>query len=548
MINLLIFLIVGYVVYRLIIRRIRWRPVRVLLYVPILVIVAFTIITVTEMNRISATPTREAIAAAIVDSQPVRRGTLTVSVTGTGTVLPMRQVPLTFSSLGVVAEVAVEAGQTVQANDLLARLDTGDFQQIIDNATIALNVQQSAYEALTMPSRQVDVDAAEAALAAARAQYYAAASTAPTNQQEEITRLQFELAKNQNYQLQLQRDALTPPDLSDFNLNLEIIPKLDPSVLPPNLQSSAADINAGIDSLNSGLSATLSQGTIQQGQAVIAQVEAQRRQIEGTLDEAQTNADISEQRYQATLSRGPDSGAVAAANASIVQAQVALDRLLNGANDTDLAQADLNVKLAQNALAQAQQSVTNADLRAPFDGVIARNNLTAGEQPPQGIALLLMDTSGYLLDLPIDETDVVRVSVGQRVEISVDALPDAQVSGVVTRLAYTPVRIGQLVTYNVRIALDPTEAALRVGMSVTATIITDERPAVLIVPNRFIRVDPVSQNAFVTLQAPDGAFREALVILGARNDSESEILSGVSEEDRVVLLPRGTEGIGGFFN
>lgn len=546
--NLFIFVVVGYIVYRLVMSRIRWRGVRVGMYVPILVGVALAIRIGEQVNAINATPSSATIAATIVDSAEVRRGSLVVAVTGSGTVLPVRQVPLTFSSIGLVSEVNLVAGDTVEANELIARLDTSDFQQIIDNATIALSVQQSAYNALTTPARQVDTDAAEAALAAARAQYYAAASTGPTTQQEEISRLQFELAKNQNYQLQLQRDTLTPPDLSEFALNLDVIPNIDPSALPANLQGSADDINAGIDSLNSGLSASISQVTIQQGQAAIAQIEAQRQQLEGNLDEAQTNADIAEQRFQGTVSRGPDSGAVAAANASIIQAQVALDRLLEGATDTDLAQASINIKLAENALAQTQQSVSNADLRAPFAGVIARNDLTEGELPPQGIAVLLMDTSSYLLDLPIDETDVVNVSVGQRVTITVDALPDAEVSGVVTRVAYTPIRIGQLVTYNVRIALNPTDAELRVGMSVTANIVTDERSDALIVPNRFVRVDPISQNAFVTLQLADNSFTESLVILGARNDTESEILSGVLADARVVLLPRGTEGVGGFFN
>ena len=410
-----------------------------------------------------------------------------------------------------------------------------------------MEVQQSAYTALTTPSRQVDIDAAQAAVAAAQAQYYAAGSTAPTTQQEEIARLQFELAKNQNYQLQLQRDAVTIPDVGDFGLNLDVIPQVDGSTLPPEAQDAVNFVNEQIEGFNGDISANLSQLTGANAQAQIQQLEAQRLQLEGGLDEAETNAQIAEQRYAATVSRGPDSGAVSAANASIVQAQVALDRLLNGASENELASADLNVKLAENALAQVEQSLTNTVLTAPFDGVIAENNLTLGELPPQGVAVLLMDTSGYLIDMPIDETDVVNVAIGQRVSVAVDALPDALVTGVVTRVAYTPVKIGQLVTYNVRVALDPTDVSLRVAMSVTVNIITEEQSQTLIVRNRFIRIDPISQNAFVTVENTDGSFAETLVILGKRNDLESEILSGLTEGQKVVLLPRGTEGVGGFF-
>lgn len=546
--NALIFVVVGYVMYRLLIARIRWRTVRFLLYVPILVLVALGIRVGEVVSDNPQQRTEERLQALIVDQTTVRVDDLTVTVTGSGAIQPVRQVPLTFGSFGPVAEIYATAGQRVSAGDLIARLDTSDFQQIIDNAEIALQVQQSAYEALLTPAREVDIAAAEAALAAARAQYFAAASTAPTDQQREIARMQSELARNQFYQLQLQRDALTPPDLGDFVLNLNILPNVDPSALPDELRDIAGDINRGIDQFNAQLSGNISQITLQQAQASIAQIEQQRQAIEGRLGAAETNAEVAELRYQATLNRGPDSGAIAAANASIVQAQIALDRLLNGASEMDLAQAELSVRLAENALKQARQSLANAELRAPFDGVIAQNNLRVGDVPPQGVAVLLVDNEQFLIDLPLDETDVVNVAAGQRVEVLVDALPDVVVTGVVERVAFTPVRIGQLVTYTVRIRLDPTDAPIRTGMSVTANIIIDQRPEVLLVPNRFIRIDPLTQNAFVVVRQPDGRLVETLVLLGRRNDVESEIVSGLSEGDTVVLLPRGTEGIGGFFN
>jgi len=545
--NVLIFVVVGYLMYRLLIARIRWRAVRILFYVPILVLVALGI-RAGEVLADNPQRAEQRLETLIVDQTVVRVGDLTVTVTGSGAILPKRQVPLTFASFGPVAEIYVTAGQRVRAGDIIARLDTSEFQQIIDNATIALQVQRSAYEALLTPARPVDIAAAEAALAAARAQYFAAVSTAPTAQQREIARMQSELARNQFYQLQLQRDALTPPDLSDFALNLNIIPNIDPSVLPDELQDVADDVNQGINQFNAQLSSNLSQLTLRQAQSTIAQIEQQRRSIEDRLDEAETNAEIAELRYQATLNRGPDSGAVAAANAAIVQAQVALDRLLNGPSTMDIAQAELSVRLAENALKQAQQSLTNAELRAPFDGIVAQNNLRVGDLPPQGPAVLLVDNESFLIDMPLDETDVVNVAAGQRVEVLVDALPDVVLSGVVERVAFTPVRIGQLVTYNVRIRLDPTSEPIRAGMSATVNIIIDRRPQVMLVPNRFIRIDPLTQNAFVVVRQPNGRLAETLVILGRRNDTESEVISGVAPGDTLVLLPRGTEGIQGFFN
>jgi HlyD family secretion protein len=178
-------------------------------------------------------------------------------------------------------------------------------------------------------------------------------------------------------------------------------------------------------------------------------------------------------------------------------------------------------------------------LTAPFDGVIAVNNLRVGELPPQTQpAMLLTDLSEYYVDLAIDETDIVNVEVGQPVELRLDALPDAEIVGRVTNVAVSPTIAGQLVTYRVRVTLDPTDEPVRIGMSATATIVVNEVDETLVLPNRFIRIDRTTQEAYVTIEREPGLFEEISVVLGARNETESEIISGLQAGQRVVLLPR----------
>jgi multidrug efflux pump subunit AcrA (membrane-fusion protein) len=546
--NFLIFLVVGWAVYLMVIRRIRWRAVRILLYVPVLAVVAVFIRIGEGIAAAQQAATSQSQDVQIVDSQVIARGDLEVVVTGAGSIQPIRQVPLLFGTVGQVASVNYRVGDRVSAGDVIAALDTTDFEGVLANARIALDVQRSAFNALTAPAREIDIQAAQAALDAAQAQYYAAASTGPTQQQEEIARLQFELAKNQNYQLQLQRDAIEIPDPADFSINLQIIPPIDGSALPPEAQDAVSAVNSGIEAFNSQLNAGINSATQQQLQGQIQQAELQRNQLNRALTGTETNILIAEQQYLSTLGRGPDSGAIAAANASVVQAQIALNRLLNGPSEMDVMQADLGVRLAENALEQAEAALANTQLKAPFDGIIAQQNLTPGELPPQGVAVLLVDDSSFIVDLPVDETDIVKVAVGQPVELDVDALPDQVITGVVTRIAYTPVRVGQLVTYTVRVSLDETDAPLKLAMSVTARIITQRREDVVLVRNRFVRVDPLTREATVIVQTASGAFEQRRVVLGQRSDVESEVLEGLLPGDIVVLLPRGTEGVGGFFN
>jgi HlyD family secretion protein len=88
------------------------------------------------------------------------------------------------------------------------------------------------------------------------------------------------------------------------------------------------------------------------------------------------------------------------------------------------------------------------------------------------------------------------------------------------------------------VTLEQATAAIRVGMSATATIVVDEVSNVLRIPNRFITLDRRTQRAFVTVQDADGTVEQIEVQLGKRNETYSEILAGVNEGDELVLLPR----------
>jgi HlyD family secretion protein len=214
---------------------------------------------------------------------------------------------------------------------------------------------------------------------------------------------------------------------------------------------------------------------------------------------------------------------------------------MNGADDTQLALAEINKRQAELAVEQAQAAIDRAQIVAPFDGIVAQVNISAGEPPPTtGLTapILLVNTDQLLLDVAIDETDIADIEVGQIVQLRFDALPDAEITGEVTRIDPAPIIVGQLVTYPVRVVLEATGEPVRLGMSATATIIVDELQDVLVLPNRFIRIDRNTQQAYVTVERGEGQYAEIPVELGLRNETETQIISGIDEGERVVLLPR----------
>jgi HlyD family secretion protein len=432
----------------------------------------------------------------VQDEAVVTIGDLVVAVNATGSISPIRQASLAFEYSSTVAEILVQEGQSVKAGQVLARLSAPELQNALRNAEIALASQQVVYDALTAEPREVDIALAQAALTVAQAQA-SAASLGPDANQLAIAQLQAELSRNQLWQAQLQRDLQTAYAQQAVD------------------QAAAAGIS---------LPAPPNPGD---------DVTPQIIQAENSVQLADVNA-------AGVQNQGADVAALAAANAQIVSAQIELDRLLNGPSETELLISAKELEIARLAVQQAELTMNRALLTVPFDGVIWKNDLVVGEIPPQGAAMQLIDASLLVLDVAVDETDIVDVQIGQQVKLSIDALPGAEVSGQVIRVAITPVQTGQLVTYTVGIVLDKMDETIRIGMTATATIIVNELQDVLTLPNRFIRIDRTTQQAYVAVELDSGIFVERPVVLGVRNETDSQIVSGLRAGERVVLVPRGT--------
>ncbi|MBI5669378.1 MAG: HlyD family efflux transporter periplasmic adaptor subunit [Chloroflexi bacterium] len=437
-----------------------------------------------------------AAAVTVQEQTEVRVDDLAVTVSATGTMAPARQVGLAFELAAPVREILVEEGQAVQAGDVLARLDTRNLEVALENARISLDAQQVAYDALTTAPREVDIAVARAALNIAQAQAGSVSLGADATQLE-ITRLQAELARNQLWQAQLQRD-----------LNFAI----------PPAQRDFAEAN---------------------GIALPDTDQMARDTVPTQLKSADYEVLIADENYAALLNQGPDVAGLSSASAQIAAAQAQLEKLLNGPTETDLQIAGAQLQIARLAVEQAATNLSRGVLTAPFAGVVAQNNLVIGELPPQDAAMQLIDPSGFYVDVAVDETDIVDVQPGQAVTLALDALPGETITGTVTRVAARPVRAGQLVTYTVRVTLDAARQPLRAGMTATATIVVNELRDVLVLPNRFIRLDRATQQAYVTVER-GGQYAEVAVQLGLRNETDSQIVSGLEAGQAIVLLPRET--------
>lgn len=454
---------------------------RVILYVVVgVVLVAAVAGVVIWRARRTAQP--ETASPSVV----VERGDMLVAVSSSGNVAPQERVDLTFDAPGRVSQVAVEVGDTVQAGEVLAQLDTTDLEFAVQQAEINLQSAQLRLKKLQEPPDEADVEVARAAVSDAAAAYQAAQSNLTLTEHSVSVGNEVRAARSardetyRRYQDMMAR-------LGEDNSFTEM----------------AHD--AYLDALG------------------------------------QYNRAVENSEMQMTNAKNQ----VTSASHALQQAQDNLDKLLNGADEDDIKAAQLDVDAAELNLEKARSDLEKATLLAPFDGIVAAVNVTAHEMAPAGLpAITLLDTSDFRVTVSADEMDVGQLAEGQTAEVTLDALPDVTITGTVDYIAPAATLEGGVVYYEVTIDLSPTAVPIRTDMTANATIVVDELDDVLTIPTWVVRVDDATGQTYVNRKVGSEVERVD-VELGVRYEGIAQVLNGLSEGDELVRVESSSFGFGG---
>lgn len=193
---------------------------------------------------------------------------------------------------------------------------------------------------------------------------------------------------------------------------------------------------------------------------------------------------------------------------------------------------------AYNNVLAAQDNLENANLVAPFNGVIdTAIPSSPGIQVLPGVAnYTIVNPASVYFDAEVEETDLPNVTVGQNVNIKLDAYPDATFSGTVSVIglvAFTSSTGGN--AYHIRISLpDNTSEKFKVGMQGDVDIIYNTVPNVTKVSTSAVFSDGNKSYLWVI----EGNYiKKVEVETGASSDTETEIKSGISGGETVVDNP-----------
>jgi len=467
-------------------------------------------------SRQQSTPSAQDLQSAVVE-----QGDMLVAVSATGHVRSEQRTTLSFSTSGRVVEVAVDVGDEVEEGDVLAQLDVERLSLEVERAQANLAGTEAQLAKLKSGAQAEDLRAARANLRAAEARVSAAA--AERDQAEagatsaQIAAAEAELAS-----------ALTQQKKAEdrYEATLQCwtikISKGDPIRLPNgDVIPAPEDVEREICPLL-GVPEEQARYNLEAANEALEAARARLRQVEDGASADQLRA------AEANVSS-------AAANRDAAQAQ--LDLLLDGTTDEQIAAAEARVAQAKAGVRQAQLAVEQAVLKAPFDATVAAVDLVVGAQASTGVPVItLVDTSGFHVDAAVDELDVGRLETGQTARLTFDALPNTIATGTVARVAEAAGLNGGVVTYDVRIDLEPLEASIRTDMTTSATIIVEELKDILTMPTWAVRVDQDTGQYYVNRRSGDDVER-VYVSLGARREGTVQILAGLSAGDEVVRVP-----------
>jgi HlyD family secretion protein len=415
---------------------------------------------------------------------------ITFGPSGIGEVMAAQDADLVFGVVGTVAEVLVEEGDEVKKDQVLATLDTRPFDQQVQQAQAQLDGAKAQQAALAEAPRAPDVRAANAQIvqaqaaleevqAGAKAQDVQSAQAAVTAAQSQLqsTRDQLSFAKTQadagveqaaQQLVQAQAAYATAKSNWDFVQDTGNNPQ-QPS-LGVNPQTGKEIENDVSNSQREAIYAVFVQAeaalrqaeqAVQQSQ--VAAEEARKAEVVG-IQSAEQQA-IQAQAQLDKLVAPPDKDRLTAAQAALAQAQAGRARLDPNPTDSQQALAASGVAQAEAALELAKLNREKAELRAPFDGVIAQINIDPGDPSATGAdpAIAVVDIGKLHVDVQISDVDISRVKIGQIAEVRADA-SDTIYPGEVSYIAPTATVQGTIRTYLVRIALEKQDG-LKPGMS-----------------------------------------------------------------------------------
>ncbi len=536
--------------------------------------------------RFSMMKNRMASVSPISQTQVMRRD-IVATITGTAVVQPKDQYSVTSLVTGEILSATFEEGDYVEKDDVLYSIDASDIEKSIKSARLAVQKAEQNYadavkaKEKTAKSNQSNLESADLAVSKAQRNYNEAAKTVQdlsvtadvagivgevyVDEGDNVSagmnvarvyddsKLEIEIPFNEDDAKQLtvgQSADITVVGsgeelygtVTDINNAAEVkdgymkvtyvtITVSSPGALSPSDKATArvGDIYCNdvgtFEYLNEKIITAKSGGTVEK-----INVKAGNK-----ISPGQTIVTLSSDSAENQLQSAADS--VKDASLSYEKAQDAMD---DYSSDSQIKNASLSLQDARINLEKLMESGDDYEITAPISGKVITKNAKAGDKidvsNSQEKMAVIYDMSSLKFELMIDELDINKVSVGQKVKITADALDGKEYTGFVEKVSIDGTEASGVTSYPVSVVIEDFDEELLPGMNIDAEIEVGNVQNVLAVPKSAVSRDNIvyvaGEKEDVTDRAPEG-FKSVKVETGLNDGSYVEIISGLSEGDEV---------------
>lgn len=290
----------------------------------------------------------------------------------------------------------------------------------------------------------------------------------------------------------------------------------------------------------------LYEGARDQSRAALRQAEVSSRRIEVQIKDAHRNLRRVQQLYRDQL----------VSQEALDQAQLAADTA-----EVDLQAQVHTIEQFRSALKRSTDDLARTTIRSPMDGVLIQLDAEQGETVvpgstnlPGSVIMIVADMSRLLAEVEVSEVDVVGVELGQRAEVTVDALGgDAPQIGHVVEIATSGRRdpTQGTIRFRVKVALDDPDSSLRPAMTAKVDILTATSEDVLAVPIQAVVKRTIDEDGEevrgsaakgmdetdVVYVIADGEASIRPVVTGVSDVLHVEIADGLSDDEEVIIGP-----------
>ncbi|MTJ55550.1 efflux RND transporter periplasmic adaptor subunit [Anabaena sp. UHCC 0253] len=423
---------------------------------------------------------------------PVAAQSVTVRITASGKVQPVESVNISPKSPGLLADLKVEQGETVEKGQIIARMDNSEIRMRILQYKANLEQTKAQLAESQAGTRPEDIAQAKARVAQAQAQ--------------------LAIARDGN-RLQEIQQAQAQVDSAKASVEL-----------------TQSRLRRNQDLAKEG---AISQDTLEQ-------YISEDRKAKANLQEAQKRLSL--------LQIGNRTEDIQRQQAIVNQEREGLRKLENGNRPEEIARFKAAVVAAAAQLQQQQVQLEDTIIRAPFSGIITQRYATLGGYVSPAISAssnasatstsIVALAKGLEVLANVPEVDISQIKQGQKVEIIVDAYPDEVFQGTVRLIAPEAVVDQNVTSFQVRVNLNTGKDKLRSGMNVSeVTFIGDTVDNALLIPQEVIVTQSGKTGVWVADTQNKPEFRP--VKIGANIDSQIQVLDGLKAGERVFIeLPK----------